>query len=885
MAGPVPEVDVEGDGDDEAALLGLGLSGSGELGTQSHVFPGCPWGLGGDNSAWTLDYSIDEESRAVIRKMLQEEDYYLTGRGHLDEPMEPLGPLVSQDVSLSPVKRKSAKGKGKAAGKTCGTSFSTGGGGSGGGGRHGLWSSSEKAAFEEGLAQYGKRWTKLSELIPSRTLLQVRSYARHYLKHKQNRLTGSGDGSEFTAGSSGSGSETAVASGDSTQPLVGGLAGSETVRVRTLSDGSDSEVEVDVLENERGTGSEASDTEDERDGGERGGCDVTGRSGSRGDTAPAASSSELDDHAVSLELCPTPCGESDVKQRKGNDADDDSGDAGGGAGSGGGGGGGGGGGDSDNCNIPEERNVADKFDGTELAEPSQRKDVDDDAGSSGGRQDDQHKNNEEYEEEEEEEESEEVEEERAAAPLQELVLEPDVITDAERRASEEFFQGRPSKTPERYLKIRNYIVEEWERIRPRYLNKTAVRSGLKNCGDVNCIGRVHTALELLGAINFGCELAVCKRPRVVGGTRGGVGRGGTGWPDGADDDGSVALAHRLQSMRTRKRRVRDSSGNWCSERELEGQTYEHLTAEELAERRRRQEAEEEARRAERGTRPQKRPRGSLCPFRLVPCSSFTADRPAPFRVLVRADALIVMDIHAHVSSAEVIGLLGGHFHPDQQQLEVCAAEPCDGVSTGLQCEMDAVAQTRASEALRARGRAVLGWYHSHPAFPPSPSLRDIDTQAKYQGYFAQGGAQFVGMIISPYDPGHPSPHSQLMCLTVTHDVSLEGHRLPFRLQTEKTAYVYDPLDVLTKARAIAEKYSTLHSGVPMLHPCRGCAELTYLQKMLVSLRHWLEVESGEDAGVGDGAEDPGEVVAEVERIFTAVYAAAAAETLSHTPAL
>uniref|UniRef100_S4R852 Uncharacterized protein n=1 Tax=Petromyzon marinus TaxID=7757 RepID=S4R852_PETMA len=337
------------------------------------------------------------------------------------------------------------------------------------------WSSSEKAAFEEGLAQYGKRWTKLSELIPSRTLLQVRSYARHYLKHKippphlHEKEYHSKDSHRHDNKPA---CRTAISWSVASQRSRL-LAGSETVRVRTLSDGSDSEVEVDVLENERGTGSEASDTEDERDGGERGRCDVTGRSGSRGDTAPAVSSSELDDHAVSLELCPTPRGESDVKQRK-------------------------------NCNIPEERNVADKFDGTELAEPSQRKDADDDAGSSGGRQDDQHKNNEEYEEEEEEEESEEVEEERAAAPLQELVLEPDVITDAERRASEEFFQGRPSKTPERYLKIRNYIVEEWERIRPRYLNKTAVRSGLKNCGDVNCIGRVHTALELLGAINFGC---------------------------------------------------------------------------------------------------------------------------------------------------------------------------------------------------------------------------------------------------------------------------------------------------------------------------------------------------------------------------------------------
>lgn len=40
--------------------------------------------------------------------------------------------------------------------------------------------------------------------------------------------------------------------------------------------------------------------------------------------------------------------------------------------------------------------------------------------------------------------------------------------------------------------------------RPRYLNKTSVRPGLKNCGDVNCIGRIHTYLELIGAINFGC---------------------------------------------------------------------------------------------------------------------------------------------------------------------------------------------------------------------------------------------------------------------------------------------------------------------------------------------------------------------------------------------
>jgi len=37
-----------------------------------------------------------------------------------------------------------------------------------------------------------------------------------------------------------------------------------------------------------------------------------------------------------------------------------------------------------------------------------------------------------------------------------------------------------------------------------YVTKTSVRTGLKNCGDVNCIGRIHAYLEQIGAINFGC---------------------------------------------------------------------------------------------------------------------------------------------------------------------------------------------------------------------------------------------------------------------------------------------------------------------------------------------------------------------------------------------
>ena len=50
----------------------------------------------------------------------------------------------------------------------------------------------------------------------------------------------------------------------------------------------------------------------------------------------------------------------------------------------------------------------------------------------------------------------------------------------------------------------------------------------------------------------------------------------------------------------------------------------------------------------------------------------------------------------------------------------------------MQCEMDSVSQTQASEHLAGRGFVVVGWYHSHPRFIPSPSVRDIETQAKFQ---------------------------------------------------------------------------------------------------------------------------------------------------------
>ena len=57
-------------------------------------------------------------------------------------------------------------------------------------------------------------------------------------------------------------------------------------------------------------------------------------------------------------------------------------------------------------------------------------------------------------------------------------------------------------------------------------------------------------------------------------------------------------------------------------------------------------------------------------------------------MVIEYSALLVMDVHAHLSKTEVIGLLGGEYSSEEGELHVTTAQPCDSISTGMQCEMD-----------------------------------------------------------------------------------------------------------------------------------------------------------------------------------------------------
>ena len=66
-----------------------------------------------------------------------------------------------------------------------------------------------------------------------------------------------------------------------------------------------------------------------------------------------------------------------------------------------------------------------------------------------------------------------------------------------------------------------------------------------------------------------------------------------------------------------------------------------------------------------------RPRpSSYDPFQLIPCRKFPSASAVPFDVYLSPNAVVVMDTHAHMSTSEVIGLLGGKYDSQSRNLEV-----------------------------------------------------------------------------------------------------------------------------------------------------------------------------------------------------------------------
>ncbi|CAI9739410.1 histone H2A deubiquitinase MYSM1-like [Octopus vulgaris] len=784
------EIDVEGDFDFKLEPNGIIAYDVNELPSKSaNLLPeytNPPWML---EQGWTLDSCMDEKSKATIEKMLQEEQYYMNGKG--------VAKMIHEKSPKTPVKRKPVTNKK-------------------------LWTVDEKKLFQQGLELYGRSWKKIALLIPERTSLQVKNYAQHYFKNmlKQKPNVSEKPISLLQHNSIKDPLSTTLASVTTAQPTVytvntkrkkppshqnGMVSPPCSVVVNSMdliSVNSDkmniSITNLDVLtplDQNKATLNSESEDED---------IDVDIESVDNLENNQVLNNRSASPNSVYFALLKS----ANIKKQ--------------------------------NCakvkkKLPPSNpvciNVAQTcVNGNSLVKPDPvvslaqpcPQPVDNDAapGPEIDCDTDMTKNPQDEElaspavdETEEMDNFDSLSEDKAIpciVPSEEVVLDYEHISEEEKKAFPEFFDGRLSKTPQRYLKIRNYMLDCWKACKPSFLNKTSVRPGLKNCGDVNCIGKIHTYIEGIGAINFGCEQAFYNQlPKSSTSTT---------KKTCASEEVQDQQASKLDAMRPRRKRVKDDEGFWVCDTIFKDKTAENKECNKASQ--------------------PKMSRTKLIedPFRLIPCQMFPEEM-APLHIDIESSALITMDVHAHMFKTEVVGLLGGECSPEGNHMKIKTAMPCRSISTGIQCEMDAVSQTEVGTVITELGQSVVGWYHSHPTFAANPSTRDIESQLKYQEWFARGGSKYVAFIVSPY---MGKVHSEMCCLTVEKSMEPDLKHVPFKHTYQELNNVLDMekcLDIIEQL--LSDQHSQMENKIDLNKLYDHSTEVTCLSKMVMSIGSYI----------------------------------------------
>lgn len=314
-------------------------------------------------------------------------------------------------------------------------------------------------------------------------------------------------------------------------------------------------------------------------------------------------------------------------------------------------------------------------------------------------------------------------------PGEELKLPPETASEIERYLHSEFFENRPTKTPERYMKIRDFILNVWNESKPSYVSKTTVRNGLKHCGDVNCISRIHCMLEQIGAINFGYDgihfdyirpLSKLKE-HFIQSTRN-KSNSTSNYESNIGASLVIGRRQRNKSFTT----VYQSAGE--RDRDIDANyTVSHVNGvPSLVYASMPKERESLRREASKPVKME---------FELIECLRFTKDKIPPFKISITLSTLICLHLHALSSKFEVMGFLGGFCTKSvgRNKLSLTRYKPCKTAhQTGTTCEMCPVSQVEQAANLTSEGYELLGWFHSHPAFEPNPSRTDVATQVCIQ---------------------------------------------------------------------------------------------------------------------------------------------------------
>ena len=124
----------------------------------------------------------------------------------------------------------------------------------------------------------------------------------------------------------------------------------------------------------------------------------------------------------------------------------------------------------------------------------------------------------------------------------------------------------------------------------------------------------------------------------------------------------------------------------------------------------------------------------------------------PFKLTVSPAAMLVMDLHAHLCTNEVIGYLGGSWDPDTKSLTIERAFPGRGVASGMDVEMDPIAEVELKSQVEAQNMKVVGWYHSHPCSNQRRRVWTSTTSSTISAFSATNPSGWSRSLGSSSDP-------------------------------------------------------------------------------------------------------------------------------------
>ncbi|XP_045448397.1 uncharacterized protein LOC123656820 [Melitaea cinxia] len=240
-------------------------------------------------------------------------------------------------------------------------------------------------------------------------------------------------------------------------------------------------------------------------------------------------------------------------------------------------------------------------------------------------------------------------------------------------------------------------------------------------------------------------------------------------------------------------------------------------------------------------RPQKKP-----VIDLFPCRFYSADKPAPCEVSLHVSALCLMDAHAHASTGEVMGLVGGRWAAPRLRLRLYRRARAARQSR-THCDMEPASQAAAAAWLRARAAPPAAWHHSHPRFPAAPSATDLRTQRALQAQLAWP-LPFLALVTSQHWPRGRSA-STLRCFRVEdYDEATDmpiGYQFSVKIIPDFTREsIPEFLEELRDLWCNFVDRDHLSVNLPVdVCPQAG---MTYLEKCISSMRHHMHSAGYED---------------------------------------